>query len=65
MSGMRAIVVEPAGNLWGSEWVLVGFLATVAGSPWQIAVCCPPNTPIVEHLAALPVAVTQTAALPR
>jgi glycosyltransferase involved in cell wall biosynthesis len=57
MSGLRALVVEPAGNLWGSERVLLDFLAAVTGSPWQIAVCCPPDTPIVERLTALPVEV--------
>jgi glycosyltransferase involved in cell wall biosynthesis len=53
----RALVVEPAGNLWGSERALLDLLGSVAGSPWQIAVCCPPNTPIVERLAKLPVLV--------
>ena len=57
MNRPRALVVEPAGNLWGSERVLLDFLAAVAGSPWQIAVCCPPDTPIVDRLAALPVVV--------
>ena len=57
MNGPRALDVEPAGNLWGSERVLLDFLAAVAGSPWQIAVCCPPDTPIVDRLAALPVVV--------
>lgn len=57
MSRPRALILEPAGNLWGSERVLLDFLAAVAGSPWQIAVCCPPDTPIVDRLAALPVTV--------
>ncbi|MFN2244889.1 MAG: glycosyltransferase family 4 protein [Anaerolineae bacterium] len=57
MSRPRALIVEPAGNLWGSERVLLDFLVAVAGSPWQIAVCCPPDTPIVDRLAALPVTV--------
>lgn len=57
MSVPRALVVEPAGNLWGSERALLDFLDSAASSPWQIAVCCPPNTPIVERLATLPVAV--------
>jgi glycosyltransferase involved in cell wall biosynthesis len=56
MSGARALVVEPAGNLWGSERVLLDFVNSVTGSPWQIAVCCPPNTPIVDRLAKLPLA---------
>jgi glycosyltransferase involved in cell wall biosynthesis len=57
---LRALVVEPAGNLWGSERALLDFLGSVAGSPWQIAVCCPPTKPIVERLAGLPVAVFPT-----
>jgi glycosyltransferase involved in cell wall biosynthesis len=55
MSELRALVVEPAGSLWGSERVLLDFLSSVAGSPWRIGVCCPPGTPIIERLARLPV----------
>jgi len=53
----RALVVEPAGNLWGSERALLDFLDSAASLPWRIAVCCPPNTPILARLATLPVAV--------
>lgn len=55
MSELRALVVEPAGNLWGSERVLLDFLGSIAGSPWEIGVCCPPNTPILERLVELPI----------
>lgn len=51
---MRALVVEPAGNLWGSERVLLDFLGSVSGSDWRIAVCFPPGTPIVKRLSHLP-----------
>lgn len=55
----RALVVEPSGNLWGSERVLLDFLgvASKAESGWHIGVCCPPNTPIIEQLCTLPVEV--------
>lgn len=56
----RALVLEPSGNLWGSERVLLDFLQVAAQSPWHIAVCCPPKTPILAELEALPVEVFPT-----
>lgn len=44
----RVLVVEPAGNLWGSERALLDFLA--AWPKVDIAVCCPPGTPIIAKL---------------
>ena len=48
---MRVLIVEPAGNLWGSERALLDVLA---GRPQAaFAVCCPPATPIVAELNKL------------
>lgn len=51
----RALVLEPSGNLWGSERVLLDFLGVASKSNWKIAVCCPPATPILEVLNQIPV----------
>lgn len=59
-SQQRALILEPSGNLWGSERVLLDFLQVAAQSSWQIAVCCPPRTPILESLGALKVEVFPT-----
>lgn len=48
------LVVEPAGNLWGSERVLLDFLHCAARSI-DIGVCFPRATPIEAELASLPV----------
>lgn len=53
----RVLILEPSGNLWGSERVLLDFLNAVAGARFDIAVCCPPDTPILKYLARLPVQV--------
>jgi glycosyltransferase involved in cell wall biosynthesis len=44
----RALVIEGAGNLRGSERALIDF---VAGTPeLEFAVCCPPRTPLCREL---------------
>lgn len=53
----RVLIVEPSGNLWGSELVLLDLLSVIPDPRWKIAVCCPPNTPILEQLASVPVQV--------
>jgi glycosyltransferase involved in cell wall biosynthesis len=45
---MRALVIEPAGNLWGSERALLDFVGWIPDV--EIAVCCPPRRPIVAEL---------------
>jgi len=50
-SSRRVLIVEPAGNLWGSERVLLDFLQPASASNWKIGVCCPPHSPIIPHLA--------------
>jgi glycosyltransferase involved in cell wall biosynthesis len=54
----RLLVIESAGNLWGSERVLLDMLATLEGMP--VAVCCPPRTPILAELARLQLPVIPT-----
>jgi len=44
----RALVVEGAGNLWGSERALVDLLAGMPAG--AAAVCCPPNRPLNAEL---------------
>ncbi len=53
----RVLILEPSGNLWGSERVLLDFLGAVAPGAWQIGICCPPRTPILQPLSRLPVEV--------
>ena len=53
----RVLIVEPSGNLWGSELVLLDLLTVTPNPRWKIAVCCPPDTPILERLANVPVQV--------
>ena len=54
----KLLVVEPAGNLWGSERVLLDMLASMEGM--EVAVCCPPAMPIVAELARLRIPVFET-----
>jgi len=44
----RALVVEGAGNLWGSERALLDLLAGMP--PGTAAVCCPPDRPLNAEL---------------
>lgn len=54
------MILEPAGNLWGSERFLLDFLKVADYSSWDIAVCCPPNSPILEELESPPIKVFST-----
>ena len=45
---MRVLIVEPAGNLWGSERALLDLIDGV--SDLEFAVCCPPDTPLCAEL---------------
>lgn len=65
----RVLIVEPAGNLWGSERVLLDMLSAEGhreGSPdgWPdklcFAVCCPPRSAIVEKLRKIRIRVFPT-----
>jgi glycosyltransferase involved in cell wall biosynthesis len=45
---MRVLIIESAGNLWGSERAL---LDLIDGMPTlEFAVCCPPETPLIAEL---------------
>jgi glycosyltransferase involved in cell wall biosynthesis len=44
----RVLIVEAAGNLWGSERSLLDMLTSVP--TLDIAVCCPPGRPLVSEL---------------
>lgn len=44
----RVLVIEPAGNLWGSERALLDLLSSLDG--FEAAVCCPPDTPLGAEL---------------
>lgn len=55
---VKLLVLESAGNLWGSERVLLDMLASLEGM--DVAVCCPPATPIVAELAHRQIRVFET-----
>ena len=44
----RVLVIEAAGNLWGSERALLDLLDTM--NPSKVAVCCPPGRPICKEV---------------
>lgn len=44
----RIMVLDPAGNLWGSERVLLDFLGSDSAQKRSIALCCPPGTPLAS-----------------
>lgn len=44
----KTLIVEPAGGLWGSERALLDLIEAAAGL--DLAVCCPPRTPLVREL---------------
>lgn len=45
---MRVLIVEPAGRLWGSERALLDLIG--AAKDLDIAVCCPPDSPLQRVL---------------
>ncbi|MGA9307584.1 MAG: glycosyltransferase family 4 protein [Candidatus Sulfotelmatobacter sp.] len=47
----RALVIEPSGNLWGSERALLDLLGAVP--MLEVAVCCPPAVPLNRELEKL------------
>ena len=49
----RALIIEPSGNLWGSERALLAFVSRMPDI--EAAVCCPPNTPLIAELTKLPI----------
>lgn len=55
LSSYRCLIVEPAGNLWGSERVLLDFLGSLKSSTWEIAICYPARSPLKRRLDSLDV----------
>jgi glycosyltransferase involved in cell wall biosynthesis len=49
MSIARLLIVEPAGNLWGSERALIDVVGRLPAA--EVAVCCPPHKPLAADLA--------------
>jgi glycosyltransferase involved in cell wall biosynthesis len=47
------MALDPAGNLWGSERVLLDFLGSELTRRHEVALCCPPNTPLGERARAV------------
>ena len=45
---MRVLIVEPSGGLWGSERALLDLIEAASGL--EVAVCCPPCTPLIGEL---------------
>ncbi len=55
MKAKRVLVVEPSGNLWGSERVLLDFLSAEMNSEeFEITVCYPAGSPIEKELEKKP-----------
>ena len=55
--GHSILILDPAGNLWGSEKVLLDFLNSDLAQNANIGLCCPPNTPLAHAATKLGVTV--------
>ena len=44
----KVLVIEPAGQLWGSERALLDLMGSAPGC--EFAVCCPPDAPVIAEL---------------
>jgi glycosyltransferase involved in cell wall biosynthesis len=53
----KIMVLDPAGNMWGSERVLLDFLGSSFIKDREVALCCPPSTPLARAATKLGVAV--------
>ena len=47
---LRILVLEPSGQLWGSERVLLELLDSLPAESVEPIVCCPPGGPIIDQL---------------
>ena len=45
---IKVLIIEPAGNLWGSERALLDLLGGL--KDLDVAICCPPNTALQSQL---------------
>ncbi len=46
---MRVLILEPSGQMWGAERVLLELIDALPTGSVDLAVCCPPNVPILEQ----------------
>ena len=46
----RVLVIEPAGNLWGSERALLDLCDGLRCEEWELGICVPPDSPILNAL---------------
>ncbi len=53
----RIIVLDPAGNMWGSERVLLDFLGSRIVGGRKVGLCCPPDTLLASAAKSTGVAV--------
>lgn len=44
----KIVILDPAGNMWGSERVLLDFFGSDSAQKRNIALCCPPDTPLAN-----------------
>lgn len=55
---MRVLIIEPSGNLWGSERALLDLIRSQPDI--DLAVCCPPGKPLCAELRKLKVRTYET-----
>lgn len=53
----KILVLDPAGNMWGSERVLLDFLSSEVVRKRQVGLCCPPGTPLATAADGIGVSV--------
>lgn len=44
----RVLVIDPSGNLWGSERAMLDLCEGLQHTHWTAALCCPPGTPLLN-----------------
>ena len=49
----KVLILEPSGNLWGSERVLLDLLRSELLSTWHVGLCCPPDTLLLSELKSI------------
>jgi glycosyltransferase involved in cell wall biosynthesis len=51
------MILDPAGNMWGSERVLLDFLGSETAQKRNLGLCCPPDTPLASEAEKVGIAV--------
>lgn len=51
----HVLIIEPAGQLWGSERALLDLISHLSAERWKITVAVPADTPLEPLLSRLPV----------